>query len=274
MPKQRIHREWFRPVKAGGRKSCPNCKARLEEGESLWQWGEYHYTKWRNVLSVPFCKACYEETVAKNLISHKGDCGCDFELVGKGHRLPEWLTIPKGHVQLLNRLTESFREGMAFENKVDVGSLSESFRRGMEGGKADNVMHVENLEGLKTLAYDMGRDVQDWGDGQKMGQEMARWVKAFEISHSEWVKRYQTRKGLANHIANRRNNRARRLCTESGLDPNLLGIHPHNAMVAMEAGHPWEGVDYDLVKACQDELRNEFDPHKAVSEWDQSVRGV
>lgn len=44
---------------------------------------------------------------------------------------------------------------------------------------------------------------------------------------------------------------ARRLSVQAGLDPNLLGIHPHNAMCAYEAGKPWPGVDYALVRRIE-----------------------
>jgi hypothetical protein len=42
--------------------------------------------------------------------------------------------------------------------------------------------------------------------------------------------------------------RARKLTAEAGLDPNLLGIHPHNAMCSYRAGHPWPNVDYRKVR--------------------------
>jgi hypothetical protein len=44
------------------------------------------------------------------------------------------------------------------------------------------------------------------------------------------------------------NDRARKCCKEAGLDPSLLGIHPHNAMCGLHDGRPWKGVDYSLVR--------------------------
>lgn len=44
------------------------------------------------------------------------------------------------------------------------------------------------------------------------------------------------------------NNRARKLCGEAGLSPDLLGVHPHNAMVSYKSGKPWRGVDYAKVR--------------------------
>lgn len=94
-PRETIHREWFRTISMGGRKSCPRCKTKLETGESIWQWGNYINVKWHNVLSVGFCKACYQETVAKPMIEHAGPCGCTFEYVGyQGVKLPPWMVLP------------------------------------------------------------------------------------------------------------------------------------------------------------------------------------
>jgi len=42
--------------------------------------------------------------------------------------------------------------------------------------------------------------------------------------------------------------RAFSLCREAGLDPTLLGIHPHNAMVSFDQGRPWSGVNYKKVR--------------------------
>ena len=43
---------------------------------------------------------------------------------------------------------------------------------------------------------------------------------------------------------------ARTLCREAGLDPSLLGIHPHNAMVGLHYGKPWPEVNYSKCRAC------------------------
>jgi hypothetical protein len=92
-PKQDIHREWFRTVSCGNRKSCPNCKVKLEPDESIWSWGNYIRAKWHTIGN--FCKNCYEERVAKPMIAHSGPCGCVFEYVGyQGTKLPTWMVLP------------------------------------------------------------------------------------------------------------------------------------------------------------------------------------
>lgn len=75
---------------------------------------------------------------------------------------------------------------------------------------------------------------------------------------------YRELKDRCDRIAQMRNNTARRLCKEAGLDPNLLGIHPHNAMCGYRAGKPWREVDYSKVRACIRELSREFDAHRIL----------
>jgi hypothetical protein len=60
--------------------------------DAVWSWGEYANAKWRTVIW--FCERCYERRVLGRLLSHKWECGCEFNLVGYGgEKLPEWLTI-------------------------------------------------------------------------------------------------------------------------------------------------------------------------------------
>lgn len=89
--KQRVHREWFEPIKAGGRKSCPACKVRLAPGESVWRWFEYHVARQHNVMH--FCRECFPGRVATRLRSHAAECGCTFELTGYRAGLPDWLSL-------------------------------------------------------------------------------------------------------------------------------------------------------------------------------------
>lgn len=91
MPKDRIHREWFRPIREGGRKSCPCCHEKLE-GESIWSHGNYVNAKWRTVGK--FCRKCFGN-IAEHLMEHKAECGCSFELVGYHCVLPRWLRLPR-----------------------------------------------------------------------------------------------------------------------------------------------------------------------------------
>lgn len=90
--KTRNHNEWFRSVSLGGRKNCPSCKEKLEQGEKIWSWGEYVFAKWRTVKH--FCKKCYSEQVQTPLINHTDECGCTVNLIGYGgETLPEWLNL-------------------------------------------------------------------------------------------------------------------------------------------------------------------------------------
>lgn len=74
------------------RKSCPECKAKLEVDEWVWSWGNYVSGRWHTVRH--FCKACYP-SIQRDLEVHREDCGCDFNLIGyRGETLPDWLILP------------------------------------------------------------------------------------------------------------------------------------------------------------------------------------
>jgi hypothetical protein len=60
---------------------------------------------------------------------------------------------------------------------------------------------------------------------------------------------YPTLKRRADNYAKSVNDRARALCRETGLCGDLLGIHPHNAMIDYNAGRPWPEVkDWSKVR--------------------------
>lgn len=89
MARVREHNEYFRSVSMNNRKSCPNCRAKLE-GEKIWSWGEYVYGRWNTVKY--FCKECFSKEVSGPLGSHTDSCGCSVNLIGyNGETLPEWL---------------------------------------------------------------------------------------------------------------------------------------------------------------------------------------
>ena len=80
----RVHREWFRSIV----KTTCSCGAKKTQ---VFSWGEYICGKWRTVDYV--CEACFKPSVLPRLKAHMGECGCSFELVGKGSQLPPWLTM-------------------------------------------------------------------------------------------------------------------------------------------------------------------------------------
>lgn len=95
------------------------------------------------------------------------------------------------------------------------------------------------------------------------------WKQRFQ----HWLRCYNRRMKWAERFAKACNNLARKLAKEAGLDPNLLGIHPHNAMVCYNAGRPWQGVDYDKVKEVVRLLDREWEANRIVDRWDKRVRG-
>ena len=92
------------------------------------------------------------------------------------------------------------------------------------------------------------------------------------LSQAEWDNAYSLLKHYAGLMGDIVNDLARRISADAGLDPGLLGIHPHNAMVAYHAGQPWDGVDYNRVQAVQDLLRHEYDANRMVNAFDRAVR--
>lgn len=86
MAKQRIHNEWFMPL---AKKTCECGKKKTE----VFAWGEYQYGRWRTVLH--FCEECFASRIVSRLVSHKGDCGCDFALLPRsGYSIPAWIKMP------------------------------------------------------------------------------------------------------------------------------------------------------------------------------------
>ena len=96
-----------------------------------------------------------------------------------------------------------------------------------------------------------------------------QWRAQFEA----WRAKYTRYQGIADRVAKMRNDRARAACRAAGLDPSLLGIHPHNAMCGYRSGKPWPGVNYSLVRRCLWLLSREFEGSEIVRGWDRRVRG-
>ncbi len=92
------------------------------------------------------------------------------------------------------------------------------------------------------------------------------------MSHAEWCAKYSRMRDIAERIDQMRRDRARQACADAGLDPGLLGIHPHNAMCAFNAGKPWTGVNYSKVRLCLRILNSQFDAFRIVDRWDRRVR--
>lgn len=92
------------------------------------------------------------------------------------------------------------------------------------------------------------------------------------MSLQQWRERYRSLLVAANSAREIARDEARHLCAEAGLDPTLLGIHPHNAMVALHYGQPWPGIDYGKVRRCMFMLRVQFMPDTVVRAWDRTYR--
>lgn len=89
---------------------------------------------------------------------------------------------------------------------------------------------------------------------------LSTWTQDFNA----WRERANANTARAKRIADAIRDRARALSAEAGLDPNLLGIHPHNAMVSYSAGHPWAGVDYAKVRRVLWLIDRAFEPTRVA----------
>ena len=94
------------------------------------------------------------------------------------------------------------------------------------------------------------------------------------ISQAEWQEKYSRMRAIAERIRDYRNGRARQACRDAGRAPNLLGIHPHNAMCAFECGKPWRGINYSKVRLCLRLLDLQFEGSRIVTRWNRRVRGL
>lgn len=87
------------------------------------------------------------------------------------------------------------------------------------------------------------------------------------MTHTEWKLRYRLYRSIADSIYVSRIERAREACRLAGLDPNLLGIHPHNAMCAYTQGQSWQDVNYHYVRLCLRMLKSATEGHRIVDRW-------
>lgn len=81
------------------------------------------------------------------------------------------------------------------------------------------------------------------------------------------MSRYQNAMERADRISKEIITRAKKAALDAGLDPNLLGIHPHNAMCSFNQGHPWPNVDYSKVRLCLRLIERSYVPSSIVSRW-------
>jgi hypothetical protein len=83
--------------------------------------------------------------------------------------------------------------------------------------------------------------------------------------------RYQETANRADRISKAILDRARKACREAGLDPALLGIHPHNAMCSFQDGKPWPGVDYQKVRLCIHLINKSYEPSRILDAWTKRI---
>ena len=94
------------------------------------------------------------------------------------------------------------------------------------------------------------------------------------MDHHTWKVEYRKRQAIADRITEMRRNRLVAMTAAAGLDPSLLGIHPHNAMCAYNDNRPWPNVDYEIVKKINYLLTSgwRWEASRIVKRWDDRVR--
>lgn len=81
---------WYMPVSLSNRKSCPQCKAKLQ-GRQIYGWYEYHAV--RMYLIDYFCELCYIDVVLDNRVIHQQiKQGVQHSHNVKYGAVPEWIT--------------------------------------------------------------------------------------------------------------------------------------------------------------------------------------
>lgn len=93
------------------------------------------------------------------------------------------------------------------------------------------------------------------------------------LTLDEWRLHYGRIKGFATAMESEIRRVAQRITEDAGLDPNLLGIHPNNAMCGLEYGKPWPDVDYNRVQVVLDLLRMMHAGHEVAEKFDDVIRG-
>jgi hypothetical protein len=157
--KQRLHREQFRTVSCGGRKSCPSCKKKLGNGESIWSWGEYLYGKRRTVDY--FCKECFPE-IRQKLVHHAGGCGCQFELVGyQGTVLPSWLTLEERPVVTIKKEESKMSAFPSREEQLAMWEKQWAMPRQDMPERVREMIRQEQLEMQAELWLEQRREMRD-----------------------------------------------------------------------------------------------------------------
>jgi hypothetical protein len=92
------------------------------------------------------------------------------------------------------------------------------------------------------------------------------------LTNDEWSRNYTMLKHYADMMSGIMKDLARKISGDAGLDPTLLGVHPHNAMCAYAGGQPWPNVDYNRVMVVMDLLNHQFDAQRTVDAFDKAVR--
>jgi hypothetical protein len=84
-------------------------------------------------------------------------------------------------------------------------------------------------------------------------------------SYSEWQAFSRNIRERARVTRNQIIDRMQETAQLAGLDPQMAGLHAHNAMCGFETGHPWHECDYSLVRKVLWLEQRSFEPERLAS---------
>jgi hypothetical protein len=84
------------------------------------------------------------------------------------------------------------------------------------------------------------------------------------ITFAQWTQLASALHARADRVSKMIHAEARRTCKAAGLDPDLLGIHPHNAMCGWHNGKPWPEVNYSLCRRTLWLIERSYEPNRIV----------
>lgn len=91
------------------------------------------------------------------------------------------------------------------------------------------------------------------------------------MTMTEWANQYRQHKDRADRVSAMIRERARQACIQAGLDGQLLGIHPHNALCSYEQGKPWPEVDYHYCRLSLYLQEQSFEPYRILEAWSRKA---
>ena len=86
------------------------------------------------------------------------------------------------------------------------------------------------------------------------------------IPFEQWRAKYDKMMTIVNRIEAMRFARVQQECKLAGIGA-WHGCIVHNALIALEEGKPWAGIDYSHLRRANYLYNHQFDAHRIVDAW-------